>query len=105
MPTDQGLPKRVQTRELAKVGAQWQATALFIGYNELAKKAEILYDRVYFRLFRDAAEAKMKSLGCETVVEHMKPVIIIERMPHIKFTEDDIELMRAAVKKWDEEHT
>lgn len=49
--------EREHTRQL------WNFTALIFGYNELAKLATTLGERVWCRLMRDHAETEYKRLG------------------------------------------
>jgi len=82
---------------------QWRAIALCFGYNELARKAKLLGEKVYFRFARDQAEVELMKLGGAINLERDPPVLILnEVMPHIQFTEKDIELMRETVKTYDE---
>lgn len=81
---------------------RWHAAALCYGYNEFVKQAETLGQKVYFRAHRDSAEQNFIKLG-GTVFLVRDPVILElpDQMPHVNFSEADIELMREAVREFD----
>jgi hypothetical protein len=88
-----------------KAGAErWTAVALCLGYNELAKQAENLGEKVYFRLLRDAAQERFIELGGKTILSPEDPALTLEvgkGMPCVRFRPQDIELMRATVAAHD----
>jgi len=50
-------------KEMTENASRWYYLALAHGYNELARKAETLGEKVYCRLGRDQAEEAYKQLG------------------------------------------
>lgn len=93
--------------ELQENAARWSLLALVWGYNELAKIAETLGEKVYLRLARDHAEDEYRRMGGKITrsAEEKEPALVLtQHAPHIIFYERDIELMRAAVQAHDEAH-
>lgn len=81
----------------------WHAAAACLGYNELVLYAESLEQKTYFRISRDEARKEVVRRGGTLDMSHDPPILEIPYpMPHIRFSELDIELMREAVKKYDE---
>ena len=79
--------------------------ALVFGYNELAKSATVLGDKVYYRLARDAAQEELiKQGGTLNVVNQETILTLPGHSVTVKFTEADIELMRQTVEQWDRDH-
>ncbi len=86
----------------------WTTLGMVLGYNELAKMAPDLEDKVYFRFARDVA--LMDHVACggkpdmfpteEAVIE----IEVDREMPHIVFRERDVQLMRDYIAKYDLEH-
>lgn len=73
------------------------------GYNELAKKAEKLGEKVFCRLARDAAQRASEKLGVKIAIERDATILTLgSRMPYIEFTAKDIDMMRAAVADFDQ---
>jgi hypothetical protein len=90
-----------------KAAEAWDAIARMHGYNEMAKEAKTLGQRVYCRMARDAACEEAKQLGADitrTEVGGDAVMTIDEVAPHIVFKADDIEMMREAVRVFDLEH-
>lgn len=89
-----------------KRAAAWMELALVYGYNEIAKSMTTLGEKVYCRLARDDAERRATELGCK--INRGDPCKVVLEMttspPWIIFHERDIEMMRAAVAKWDAEN-
>ncbi len=84
---------------------RWVAAAMCLGYNELAKIATVLGEKVYWRLARDAAENHFVELGGNKIYKEESSVLELEipdAMLRIKFREQDIELMRATLAAHDE---
>lgn len=82
--------------------SQWHFIALCFGYNELAKKAKLLGQKVYFRFARDHAQDELVKLGGSIDITREPTILTIkECMPHINFSEKDIEMMRETVKEYD----
>lgn len=84
----------------------WNTTlAMVLGYNEMAKLAAGLGEKVYFRLMRDNALKIFVELGGNADVFTTEPAVITipvgEGMPHIVFRERDVELMREYVREYD----
>jgi hypothetical protein len=78
--------------------------AQVIGYNELAKLAKVLGEKVYYRLFRDHAEEQYIKMGGQKLFSREDGVCEINHpgpMPHIIFSAADIEMMRKAVAEHD----
>ncbi len=94
------------TEQQVRNAERWHTIALMFGYNELAKLATTLGEKVYCRLMRDRAEAEYKQLGGTDEIDRSgdKIVLVLSHvMPHVVFTEKDIEMMRAAVRAHDDE--
>lgn len=75
--------------------------ALVFGYNELAKTAPSLGEKVYCRLARDAAEAEYRRRGGELIRTDEEVVVTIRESPRVTFSVKDIDLMRKAVEEHD----
>lgn len=84
----------------------WNEVALVYGYNELAKQAPTLAEKIYFRIARGLAEEEAEKLGTKINSGPQGNVVmeIGQAAPFIILHERDIEGMRAAVAKWDVEH-
>jgi len=91
---DENLVQAARTDMLARA----------LGYNELAKKAVTLGEKTYYRVARDMAVDKLRALG-GTLDFTRTPILITlpGHNPEIAFNENDIELMREAVKRADED--
>jgi hypothetical protein len=83
---------------------KWDLLALIFGYNELAKSSQTLGEKVYMRLARDAAEKQYRELGGELDRKAEDEVIVVlrEAMPRVVFMKQDINLMREAIREYDE---
>lgn len=82
----------------------WMHVALVHGYNEMAKSAESLGTKIYFRICRDKATENALALGVTMKITHKEHILEIEKGPvHIRFTLDDIDLMRKCVAEYDAE--
>lgn len=91
--------KAAERRILARVH---QATALVLGYNELAKMAPTLGERVYWRLAMDMARERAEALGAKfAFTEGEKSIVVPGAQPFIRFHERDIEEMRRVVAEHD----
>lgn len=78
--------------------------ALLLGYNELAKRATVLGEKVYWRMMVNAIEEKLKAEGAKFDMLRDPPMLVLSsHQPVIIFTEKDIEMMRETVRKYDEE--
>ena len=76
--------------------------ALVFGYNELARRAEKLGEKLYFRLARGIALDKLRAIGGTLQVDEDPIVLTLEAgPPKINLYEKDIEAMRAAVAAFD----
>ena len=65
--------------------ALWHQVALCYGYNELARQAQTLGEKVYFRLFVDDAEKSAIALGAKLELTRETPVLTLPyAMPHIR---------------------
>lgn len=92
--------------ERLKNASAWMEAALIHGYNELAKTATTLGEKVYFRMARDASLASAQERGVMIKMAAVEGPIVFEigsAPPFIIFHERDIEGMRAAVAKFDQE--
>jgi hypothetical protein len=81
----------------------WDALARVLGFNELAREAVTMGEKVYFRMARGFAEEQYALLGGElNKTEESEVVLTISRDgATVVFREFDIELMRAAVADYD----
>jgi hypothetical protein len=87
-----------------KSAAAWDAIACMHGYNEMAKLAKTLGEKVYCRMACDAACKMATDLGAEihrTETGGEVLFTISEVSPSVKFRAEDIEGMRAAVLAFD----
>ncbi len=77
--------------------------ATVIGYNELARKAVTLGERVFYRMARDRfVEMFNAKHGTLTLTEDEAPVLTIHgQATTVAFYPRDIELMRKAVADFD----
>ena len=77
--------------------------AMVIGFNELAKQASTLGERLYFRLATAEAHEQFVALGGTPFLKSPHDVVAaIEVKPvRIIFRESDIEQMRQAVAEFD----
>lgn len=75
------------------------AIAMVIGYNELARTAQTLGERIFFRLARDAAEGVAREMGAqiERTEDPERVVVTLSERPRIELRERDLDLMRAAL--------
>lgn len=84
---------------------RWDALARIVGYNELAREAKTLGEKVYLRLARDEARRQYQSLGGEVRDTGPEPEVVVgTRPPFVVMSAADVELMRAAVAQWDASH-
>lgn len=88
---------------------RWHLVATCIGYNELAKMAKTLGEKVYFRLIRDATEERLIEHGGQRLFKGPDEIIVEisvpDHMPYIRLSDADIELMREAVAAYDARKT
>ncbi|MDA4132059.1 MAG: hypothetical protein OK454_02900 [Thaumarchaeota archaeon] len=97
-PSEEEKQQRNQARILHQ-------TALVFGYNEMVKQVTLLGEKLYFRLALETAKEKLEALGGHIEVNEDTVVATMPGGPlFIKFYASDIEMMRAAVAKWDLEH-
>jgi hypothetical protein len=95
-----GPPAKDKNHEL------WGLLALLHGYNELAKLTDVLGQKVYCRVMRDAAEKEIEENFDVKIARDESgggPTILTlgQNPPFIIFREQDIEAMRAAVAAYD----
>jgi len=77
------------------------ASALLLGFNQLATDADVLGTKVFYRLHRDKARKLFTKLG-GTIDEQTEPrTLTLRTRPELKFYEKDIEAMRALVADHD----
>jgi hypothetical protein len=81
----------------------WSYAAAVLGFNELAKMAETFGEKVYFRLRRDAAELEYLDCGGKRFLVADETLLEIPAGHRlwIRFTKDDIEMMRTTVAEYD----
>lgn len=85
-----------------KNAARWDALARLVGYNELARDAKTVGEKLYLRLARDVAEESYVALGGQVKrSETGEEIVVPTRPPFIILGPDDIELMRKAVVEYD----
>jgi hypothetical protein len=77
--------------------------ATCLGFNELAKQGKNLGQKVYYRLMRNTIQKRLLELGVEVKYTKQKVVLTLDSYgPLIEFSDDDIELMRIAVREHDD---
>ena len=82
----------------------WGWTAQVVGYNEIAKKCPTLAQKIFCRVARDIANERATALGGGVEFEHDPTILVLKGViPHVNFKEADIELMRDAVRRHDNE--
>lgn len=102
----EGPPSPADIAENERQSLYWTTLATMLGYNELAKLAKTLGEKVYFRLLRGVMQDQFVKRGGNADVfaeeEHIVEIAVpYANMPHIRFRKQDIELMRDAVYKHD----
>jgi hypothetical protein len=90
--------------DLVEMMTRWRLIAMVFGFNELASRAEKLGEKVFFRMARNDTQ---EVLGKDHQVKFtgQNPVILElpdGGPPSLTFVESDIELMREAVRQYDE---
>lgn len=91
--------KRKSSLSTKERGNEWSMVALFLGYNELVKKATTLSERMFFRMIRAGVE---ETLPPGVKIQHDPPVLLLNsKRPWIEFTANDIELMRKFLAEMD----
>lgn len=81
---------------------KWCLIAQVFGFNELAKQQDTLGRKVFCRLARNSAERKLQGLGVKLEVSQDKVVLVLsDYVPHIEFTEKDLDLMRKEIASRD----
>ena len=100
--TERGVVSKMAENDLNRIET-WCLAAQVIGFNELAKQQETLGQKVFCRLARNSAEAELRKLGVQWEITQDKVVLTLkDHVPHIEFTDNDIELMRAEVARRDQ---
>lgn len=95
--SDEEVDEAVRTKRWS----QHTAIALVFGFNELAKKATTLGEKVYFRAARDAANEVAREEGVMVNIAPVNAVLLLPGVPpRVTFSESDMVLMRAAVNEW-----
>lgn len=86
---------------------KWDLLAKAIGYNELAKLGKTLGEKAYARMARDRAAKSYEEVtgltGLFAKTESTVEIPVPGSMLHIRFGEQDIDLMRAAIAQYDSE--
>jgi hypothetical protein len=77
--------------------------ALVCGYNELAKQAGTLGERLFFRLMRQKAEEALVARGGEKVVAEVGTVMTLPSRPEVPLYEQDVEAMRVLLAEREKE--
>lgn len=81
---------------------RWDALARMVGYNELAKGAKTLGEKVYLRMGRDEARKAYERLGGTVDDSGPEPAVVVQtRPPFVVMSDADVELMREAVAAHD----
>lgn len=83
---------------------RWTAVALCYGFNELAKQAKNLGEKVYFRMRRDSAEKLFIELGGQKFITSEPAIATLDvglPMPCIEFRAQDIELMKKTIAEFE----
>jgi hypothetical protein len=84
---------------------RFELLARLHGYNEMAKKSEILGEKAYCRIARDHVESALESKYGVKITRGTpdEPTLLTlgHTPPYIKFSERDIEMMRRAVADYD----
>ena len=101
--------KRTQKKlsaEDQKMHEHWVTLAACLGYNELAKLAKTLGEKLYFRLMRDQAVQRYVKVGGNDNLFATEPGTIeicvpYANAPSIKLRPTDYELMRDALYRHD----
>lgn len=95
-----GEPK---SRELSEQEVEaWFAIAAMRGFNEMAREAETLGERVFFRVARADCERRLQEMGIDTNLVHDATVLRLPYdRPEINFTENDVALMREFLARHD----
>jgi hypothetical protein len=81
---------------------RWYNLALWWGFNEMAKEAETIQERILCRIAREHALADLVKLGVEVKCER-DPVVVqlSSKRPWIELTTNDYDLMRKALIEYD----
>lgn len=92
--------KQQQIRDMQ----MWDALALVHGYNALAKQAPTFGEKTLCYLGLQHAEKRVEKLGGKITYDAAQTATITldRRLPPIRLTPQNIELMRKAVKEYDE---
>ena len=92
----------VDEDERAKRWSQHIYVALVFGYNELARRAETLGEKAFYRMARERANEDAEKLGVGVDIGDTVTVLTLPGgPPHIVFRDVDIELMRCTVAEHD----
>jgi hypothetical protein len=76
---------------------KWDLLAMIFGYNELAKVARTLGEKVFLRMARDAAQRQYESLGGQIDRRDDETICTISEFPKVEFSAKDIDLMKKAI--------
>jgi hypothetical protein len=83
---------------------RWMQCALVFGYNELAKEAKTLGEKVCFRMARSHAHDLLLELGGRVEMQGEAEILVLpDPMPRIAFAARDVEFMRRSVLEFDYE--
>jgi hypothetical protein len=72
-----------------------------LGMNQLAADAKDLGTKVFYRIMREEAHERFKSLGGKIDNLTEPPTLTLKTQPKIKFYVTDIEAMRELVAEYD----
>lgn len=85
----------------------WRLAALVYGYNELARQQPTLGAKLYCRVRVEMYQKQLERTGQSRIVDDGSNPIVLQidsgmRPSELTFRENDIELMREVVRKFDE---
>ncbi len=88
--------------DMTKNAELWDALARLVGYNELARNARTVGEKMYLRLARDEAQKVYESLGGKIDLKATPPEIVVQTSPpFIALDAEDIDLMREAIRAYE----
>lgn len=102
---DKGAPPDVDAQERA--ANRYHYLASILGYNEAVRRAPTLGEKLYARMAREHFVKLFVEAGGRIETKNDAGDVVLEApadRPHLKLYEADIELMRAAIVKWDADH-
>lgn len=89
--------------DMMKNAELWDALARLVGYNELARNAKTVGEKMYLQLARDEAQKVYEGLGGKIDLKASPPEIVVQTSPpFIALDAEDIALMREAIDAFDQ---